>query len=165
MGFTLDYPNELWDVGVSGSQIGEDFRAALGFVPRRGIRKIRSFVTFQPRAPEIGMRRFIFEFLPVVFTDLEGRLLDYRIFTAPMHFVTESQERIEFNVIPEFQRLDEVFEIHPGVIIPPGDYKWTRYRAEISTANRRPWVAELSDWWGSFFSGNRIESNTRSASR
>ena len=158
-GFTLDYPNELWDAGLSASQIGERFRAALGFVPRTGIRRIRPFMAFRPRAPKLGIRRFNFELFPTVFTDLAGRLLDYRIFTAPLNFRTESQERFEVNWVPEFQRLDAPFEIHPGVIIPPGEYRWTRYRFEVFTANKRPWVVQFSYWWGSFYSGSRQELN------
>ena len=153
-GFTLDYPNELWDMGVTGIQIGEDFRAELGFVPRTGIRKYRPFVAFRPRAPEIGVRRFNFEVFPEVVTDLEGRVVDWRIFTAPLNLRTESQEHIEWNYIPEFQRLDLPFEIHPGVVIPPGDYRWTRYRFEVNTATKRPWVADFAWWWGSFYTGS-----------
>ncbi len=152
-GFTLDYPNERWDAGISGLEIGDDFRAELGFVPRTGIRKIRPFITFRPRAPQLGIRRFNFELFPQVVTDLEGRVLDWRIFTAPLNLRTESQEHIEWNFIPEFQRLDLPFEIHPGVVIPPGDYRWTRYRFEVNTATKRPWVVDFAWWWGSFYGG------------
>jgi hypothetical protein len=152
-GFKLDYPNELWDVGVTGLQIGEDFRAELGFVPRTGIRKLRPFASFRPRAPSIGVRRFNFEIFPQVVTDLDGRLLDWRMFTAPVNLRTESQEHIEWNYIPEFQRLDAPFEIHPGIVIPPGDYRFTRYRFEVNTATKRPWVVDFAWWWGTFYSG------------
>ncbi|MFQ5792346.1 MAG: DUF5916 domain-containing protein, partial [Acidobacteriota bacterium] len=159
-GFTLDYPNELWDVGISGAHIGEHFRPELGFVPRAGIRRIRPFLSFRPRAREIGIRRFNFEFFPELVYTLDNRLLDYRIFTAPLNFRTESQERLEFNYIPERETLEEPFEIHPGIVIPPGVYRWTRYRVEVFTATKRPWVVELSYWWGSFFSGNRRQINS-----
>jgi hypothetical protein len=152
-GFKLDYPNELWDVALNGVQIGEDFRADLGFVPRTGIRKIRPSIAFRPRAPQLGVRRFNFELFPQVVTDLDGRLLDWRVFTAPLNLRTESQEHIEWNYIPEFQRLDFPFEIHPGVVVPPGDYRWTRYRFEVNTATKRPWVVDFAWWWGSFYEG------------
>jgi len=44
--------------------------------------------------------------------------------------------------------------IHPGVVIPPGDYRWTRYRFEVNTATKRPWVADFAWWWGSFYTGS-----------
>jgi hypothetical protein len=152
-GFKLDYPNERWDVGITGIQIGEDFRARLGFVPRTGIRKIRPFASFRPRAPQIGIRRFNFELFPEIVTDLEGRVLDWEVFTAPLNIRTESQEHIEWNYIPVFQRLDVPFEIRPGIVIPAGDYRWTRYRFEVNTADKRPWVVDFGWWWGSFYEG------------
>jgi hypothetical protein len=158
-GFTFDYPNELWDVGITAAHIGENFNPALGFAPRVGVRKIRPFVSFRPRAREIGIRRFNFELFPELFYSLDNRLLDYRIFTAPLNFRTESQEHIEINVNPEQVTLEEPFEIHDGVTIPTGIYKWTRYRVMVNTAKKRPWVIEAAYWWGSFFSGSRREAS------
>jgi hypothetical protein len=154
-GFKVDYPNELWDVGVTASHIGENFRPELGFVPRVGIRKIRPFVSFRPRAREIGIRRFNLEFFPELIYSLDGDLLDYRIFTAPLNFRTESQDHIEINYIPELVTLDEPFEIHPGVTIPIGEYRWSRYRVMVNSAQKRPWVVQAAYWWGTFFSGDR----------
>ncbi len=156
-GFKLEYPNDLWDANVSFTTIGEDFNAALGFVPRKGIRIFRPFVSFRPRARQIGIRQFNFQFFPTLVYALDGRLLDYRVQTAPLNLETESQERIEFNVIPEQQTLDEPFEIHDGAVIPAGRYQWTRYRAEVQTAEYRPWAVELSYRWGGFFTGSRRE--------
>jgi hypothetical protein len=156
-GFTFDYPNDLWDVGISAAHIGENFRPEMGFAPRVGIRKIRPFVSFRPRAREIGIRRFNFQFFPELYYSLDNRLLDYRIFTAPLNIWAESQEHIEFNYNPEQVTLEESFEIHDGVTLLPGVYKWTRYRFMVNTATKRPWVVEAAYWWGSFFSGNRRE--------
>ena len=156
-GFTFDYPNELWDVGITAAHIGENFNPALGFAPRVGIRRIRPFASFRPRAREIGIRRFNFELFPELYYSLDNRLLDYRIFTAPLNFRTESQDHFEINVNPEQVTLEEPFEIHDGVTIPPGVYKWTRYRVMVNSANKRPWVVQAAYWWGTFYSGNRRE--------
>src|SRR5206468_1412144 len=39
-GFGVRYPNDLWNVSVDWKQIGENFRPALGFVPRTDVRKL-----------------------------------------------------------------------------------------------------------------------------
>jgi hypothetical protein len=39
---------------------------------------------------------------------------------------------------PTFERLFEPFEIHDGVVIPPGSYWFHRGRAEFSTAENKP---------------------------
>ena len=154
-GFKVDYPNELVDVALYAAHIGEDFNPELGFVPRTGVRKIKPVASFRPRAREIGIRRFTFGAYPVLIYDLDNRLLDYRIATVPLGFETESQERFTFNFTPELQTLDEPFEIHDDVVMPSGEYRWTQYRAEIHTANKRRWVGLFSYGWGGFFSGTR----------
>jgi hypothetical protein len=126
-------------------------------VTRTGVIKLRPAVQFRPRARQIGIRRFNFQVFPELWFDLDGRLLDYQIRTAPLNLETESQERVEFNVILEQQTLEEPFEIRDGVVIPEGKYRWTRYGAEVSTARYRRWVVELGYEWGPFFTGNRRE--------
>ncbi len=156
-GFRIDYPNDLWDVALSFKHIGENFAPALGFAPRTGIRKTNLGVEYQPRPHGFGIRQFFFEFRPEYITNLENRVVNWRIFTAPFNVETESAEHLEWNVIPEYEHLDEPFEISPGIIIPPGSYQWTRFRAEANTATKRPWVVDFALWWGGFYSGTRRE--------
>jgi len=66
---------------------------------------------------------------------------------------TESGEHLEWNYIPTFEHLDLPFEIQPGVVIPPGSYRWTRFRTEVNTATKRPWVVDFALRWGSFYGG------------
>ena len=152
-GFKLDYPNDRWDVALNFKQIGEHFRPALGFVPRAGIRKTDVSMAFQPRPDRWGIRQFFFELNPVAVTNLQNRLETWSVFTAPFNVRTESGEHLEWNYIPQFERLDQPFEVSTGVVIPPGSYRWTRYRAEVNTATKRPWVVDAAWWWGGFYGG------------
>ena len=154
-GFTIDYPNDRWDVALSWKQIGEHFQPALGFVPRPGIRKTDLNVAFQPRPERWGIRQFFFELRPSYITNLENRVENWRVFTAPFNARTESGEHLEWNYIPELEHLDTPFEIAAGVIVPPGSYQWTRFRAEANTATKRPWVVDAAWWWGGFYAGTR----------
>jgi hypothetical protein len=152
-GFRIDYPNDRWDVALNWRQIGERFQPALGFVPRTGIRKTDFSFAFQPRPERWGIRQFFFEANPVAVTNLQNRMESWSVFTAPFNVRTESGEHVEWNYIPTFERLDQPFEISPGVVIPPGSYRWTRYRAEVNTATKRPWVIDAAWWWGGFYGG------------
>jgi hypothetical protein len=154
-GFTVDYPNDRWDVVLSWKQIGNAFQPALGFVPRAGIRKTDLGVAFQPRPERWGIRQFFFELRPTYITNLENRLENWRVFTAPFNVRTESGEHLEWNYIPEFEHLDEPFELSPGVFVPAGSYEWTRFRAEANTATKRAWVVDAALWWGGFYGGTR----------
>ena len=152
-GFRIDYPNDRWDVALNWRQIGDRFQPALGFVPRTGIRKTDSFIAFQPRPERWGIRQFFFEANPVAVTNLQNRLESWSVFTAPFNVRTESGEHLEWDYIPMFEHLEQAFEISPGVVIPPGSYPWTRYRAEVNTATKRRWVVDAAWWWGGFYGG------------
>ena len=152
-GFKLDYPNDRWDIALNWRQIGENFQPALGFVPRTGIRKTDLSLAFQPRPERWGIRQFFFEANPVTVTNLQNRMESWSVFTAPLNVRTESGEHLEWNYVPTFEHLDEPFEISPGVVIPPGSYRWTRYRIEANTATKRRWVIDAAMWWGGFYSG------------
>lgn len=152
-GFKIDYPNDRWDVALNWRQIGKRFQPALGFVPRSGIRKTNFSMAFQPRPERWGVRQFFFEVNPVVVTNLQNRLESWSVFTAPVNLRTESGEHLEWNYIPTFEHLDLPFEISAGVVVPPGSYRWTRYRSEVNTATKRWWVIDAALWWGGFYGG------------
>ena len=154
-GFGLSYPNDRWDLFLNWKQIGDTFRPALGFVPRVGIRTTNGRIAFQPRPQRWGIRQFFFEFEPQYITNLDNRVENWRVFTAPFNVRTESGEHLEWNIIPEFEHLDAPFEIFPGVIVPTGSYQWHRYRVEANTATKRRWVIDFAYWWGGFYDGTR----------
>lgn len=153
-GLKLDYPNDRWDVALTWKRIGEDFDPALGFVPRKGIRKTDLFVAFQPRPERFGIRQLFFELEPTLITDIHGRVENWQVFTAPFNLRTESGEHLEWNYIPTFEHLDAAFEVQPGIVIPAGSYRWTRFRAQANTATKRPWVLDLTFRWGGFYGGS-----------
>ncbi|MGH9142125.1 MAG: hypothetical protein ACRD2I_13415 [Vicinamibacterales bacterium] len=86
-------------------------------------------------------------------TNLQNRLESWSVFTAPVNLRTESGEHVEWDWIPTFEHLDLPFEISVGVVIPPGSYRWTRYRSEVNTATKRWWVIDAAVGWGGFYGG------------
>lgn len=158
-GGKLDYPNDLWDAALSFKEIDRDFRPALGFVARTGIRKTNLKVDLMPRPGRLGIRQLFFETSGQYVTDTSGRVLDWMVMTTPVGVQTESGEELRLEWIPQFERLDEPFEIQPGIVIPPGDYHYTAWIAGVETASRRGWVAEIETRWGSFYDGDmtRVE--------
>jgi len=159
-GFMVDYPNDLWDINIGAKEIGDEFNPALGFVPRIGIRRYHSYVSYRPRPRAWGIRQFFFQFRYRADYDLSGRLLTRSIFTAPINLRTESGEHLEFNIMPQYEYLDAPFEIHEGIVIPVGEYSFRRYRVEVNTADNRPIVFDFKILWGGFFSGTRTELET-----
>ncbi len=154
-GGNVDYPNDLWDVSLGWRQVGDHFNPALGFVPRQGIRRISPGAAFKPRPGRWGIRQLEFEAHPVWVSDLHNVVQTWELFSAPFNAEFESGDRVEFNAMPQYERLTEPFEIVDGVEIPPGEYRMNRWGFQVETADKRPIVAEASYFWGDFFTGTR----------
>jgi hypothetical protein len=109
----------------------------------------------RPRRPILGLRvrQMFHEFQTTLVTDLGGRWESYRVFMAPINWRLESGDRFEFNVVPTGERLTEPFEIADGVMIPPGSYRWKRYRLEAGSASKRKLSGQATWWFGDFYTG------------
>ena len=153
-GFKVDYPNDLWDVGLTYKRIGESFDPSLGFVPRRNVQLFRLGATYAPRPSWKSVRQIRNQLFITMATDMNFKWESYRIFTAPFNWRFESGERAEFNVMPQGDRPVEPFEISEGVVIEPGAYHWIRYRIEADLAAKRKFAGGFSWWFGGFYGGN-----------
>ncbi len=155
-GVKVDYPNDLWDAFLIYREFGDGLDPALGFLPRPGTRWLMAGAAYQPR-PDGGMfdwvRQFYFEFYPRIVWDLDGGTQSWRIFTAPFNAQTESGEHLEANYVPQYERLDEPFEVADGVVIPAGGYRFTRFRVEAQTSRHRPVRVGSTVWFGDFYTG------------
>jgi hypothetical protein len=152
-GVAVDYPNDLWDVAASVKTFGDALDPALGFLPRPGTRQYSFSSAWQPRPKGSWIQQFFFEFRPRLVEDLHGRTLTWRVFTAPFNVVTSSGVHLEANYAPEFQRLIKPFEIADRVTIPPGVYRFNRFRVEGQSSPSRPFRAGTTVWFGEFFGG------------
>jgi hypothetical protein len=45
-------------------------------------------------------------------------------------------------------------------VLPAGDYRFTRYRAEFESASKRKWEAFITWWFGTYYSGNADQVST-----
>ena len=156
-GFLADYPNDLWDISLSAREFGDGMDPALGFLPRPGTRQYRFGSAFQPRpSPDSTfswIRQFFFEFFYTRVDDLQNNTQSWRVFFAPWNVRTQSGEHLEFNYTPQFEFLPAPFELAPGVVIPPGRYPFTRFRAEAQSSDHRPLRVGSTTWFGEFYNG------------
>jgi len=154
-GGNIDYPNDLWNCSLGWRQIGEDFRPALGFAPRRGIRRLSPGISFMPRPGRFGIRQLFFEAQPVWVSDLQNVVQTWEVYATPFNAEFESGDRVEFNVMPQYERLTEPFEIADGIVIPVGGYRMNRWGVQVETADKRPLAVQADYSWGEFYSGTR----------
>lgn len=154
VGVSVEYPNDILDVSATWIRVGDGFDPAMGFVPRRGFHKasVNGEYRIYPSLP--WLRSMVHELRPTVYWSLDGKWESYRFFNAPINWQLESGDRVEINVNPEGERLDEPFEIADGVVIDPGAYHYVRYRAEVELAAKRMVSGQVTWWFGSFYDGS-----------
>ncbi len=156
-GGNVDYPNDLWDWSFGWRQIGENFRPALGFAPRTGIRRLSPGIAFKPRPGRFGIRQLFFEAMPVWVTDMHNVTESWEVYSSPLSVEFESGDRVEFDVAPQYERLTEPFEIADGVVIPIGAYTMHRWGVQVESADKRRVAVQAELSWGEFYSGTRRE--------
>ena len=156
-GLKIDYPNDIWDVALTYTHIGDGFDPSLGFVPRAGINKIVAGGTWGPRPKWKLVRQIRNQIFVTYIPDLDWVWQSYRVFTAPLNWRFESGERFEFNIVPTGERIIEPFEISDNATIPVGEYKYVRYRLEGDVAAKRRLNGRLTWWFGPFFDGTLNE--------
>ncbi len=162
-GVDLEYPNDRWEGSVGYKEFGDGLDPALGFLPRPGTRWLDLRWGFRPRPSGrvFGwVRTFHFQCYFNRVASLDGQTQSWRLFTAPFNAHTESGGHIEANIVPQFEHLDYPFEIVDGVIIPPGDYNFVRFRTEAQSSDHRPWQVGSTVWYGGFYDGSLVQWST-----
>ena len=152
-GAAIDYPNDLWDINASVKTVGDALDPALGFLPRPGTRQYHAYSAYQPRPKHSWIQQFFFEVEPQIVKDPYSRTLTWRVFTAPFNIESNSGVHLEANYAPEFERLPEPFAITDRVAIPPGSYRFNRFRVEAQSSPSRPLRVGTTAWFGGFFDG------------
>jgi hypothetical protein len=154
-GVALRAPGDLWSWNAGALEIQDEFQAALGFVPRPGIRRYDGGVRAQPRPDLDGVRQLSFGLSSRAFTDLGGELETWETTFQPFGVELESGEQLALYVDHVEDELLEDFEIADDVVIPTGAYEFTSARAALSSAENRPLSASAELTAGDFFDGDR----------
>jgi hypothetical protein len=158
-GFSAEYPNDLLSLEFSWREVQQNFRPALGFVPRPNVRRLFVGGEYDPRPRDfLNVRQMFHEVFYTRFTRLDnGQVESWRFFTAPINWRFNSGDRAEFNWVPSYEQLFAPFEISDGVILPPGEYHFTRWRLEAYSASKRRLEARVTWWFGTYWSGHADE--------
>ncbi len=136
--------------------IGENFNPEVGFVPRRGIRKSRSSLTWRVRPGDRLSR--VREIRPQAnidyITDQEN-VIKTRNSQLGLAFELQNSSVIFLAFNSHFERLDEPFFIRPEQSIPVGDYPISGWAFFFSSDRSRILGGELRVNSGDFFDGEK----------
>ena len=163
-GVTVEYPNDRLEGDFIWRDVQRDFRPALGFVSRRNVRLFRGGFRFNPRPNFLNLQQAMNGVYFTRYARLdtgETETWDLHLI-APLDWHFRSGDNIHSLFNPNFlyERLFAPFEISPGVVLPPGEYRFSRWRTFLQSANKRRLQGSLQWTTGSYWSGDADEVNT-----
>jgi len=155
-GASAYYPNDKFVAQIAFREIQENFKPALGFVQRDNVQLLRIGASYNPRPRFLNIQQMFHDVYYTRFTRLDyGQVESWDLYLAPLDWHLRSGDSIHAVVDfqPTYERLFERFEIAPGVILLPGEYRFIRHRSVLTTAAKRPLSGSLSLGRGDYWSG------------
>jgi hypothetical protein len=157
-GFSAHYPNDKYLAQFVVREIQENFQPALGFVQRNNVRMLRTAASYNPRPRNLlNIQQMNHDVFYTQFTRLDrGEIESWDVYVTWWDWHFNSGDNLhgilDFN--PTYERLFEPFEISPGVVLNPGEYRFTRFRTNLfSSASKRRLSGSANVAWGNYWSG------------
>ncbi len=161
-GMSVDYPNDLVEMEFTFREVQENFEPEMGFVGRRNLRLFRIGGRYNPRPRDfLGLQQMFMGVFYNRFTRLDtGEVERWHLHVpGPIDWHFRSGDAIHAIFWPsvEYEQIFTPFEIFPGVTLPPGEYRFTRWRNTVATASRRSLQARVEWHLGNYWSGQAHE--------
>jgi hypothetical protein len=114
--------------------------------------------SFNPRPGDfLNIQQMFHDVYYTRFTRLDNGLVEsWDLYVTPVDWHLKSGDNFHgtIDVNPTYERLFEPFEISPGVVLPPGEYRFTRFKTGgITTAAKRRLSGSIGVAWGNYWSG------------
>jgi hypothetical protein len=162
-GYSVEYPNDRFAGQVAVREIQANFNPAVGFVQRSNVRMFRVAGSWNPR-PKRYIQQMFHDVYFTRFTRLDYGLVEsWNLYVTPLdwHFKSGDSAHSILDFNPTYERLFEPFEISPGVVLPPGEYRFTRFRTSpIATAPKRRLSGSAAVVFGNYWSGTAEQITT-----
>ena len=156
-GFSIHYPNDKYVSQFIVRDIQQNFRPALGFVQRSNVRLMRVGASYNPRPEKLlGIQQANHDVFYTRFTRLTSGELEsseLHVTWLDWHFKNGDSLHSLFDVNVLYERLFAPFAISPGVVLPVGEYRFTRFRHQVMSAAKRRLTASANWSLGDFWSG------------
>ena len=156
-GVNLEIPSDKLEAYVDAQHIEENFRPALGFVNRVGIRRYGAGMRYRTRPEEGPIRAINHRIDASLVTDMNGETLSRLTAIEPVSFYSHGDDYLFFRWEQRFENVLSGFELFDRLAVPAGEYDFDRYRAELRSGVQRPVRVVLAVEDGGFFGGDRLE--------
>ena len=158
LGTEINYPNDLFNFRLGYLQIGSDFNAGLGFVPRKNIRDFYGGFGIGPRPKNSKLLQVKSGLKYTFISSLENggsqsSLIDFNL----SELIFLSGDIITLSSQYNFESLEKDFNIFTGHVIPVNEYTFWRHSVQVTSAKQRKFWASGKLGFGSFYSGTRYD--------
>jgi hypothetical protein len=153
------YRTREWNLYAQYIDLQDNFNPEVGFVPRRGVRISRAFISPTPRPGKAHIRLMEPMFIVTYTTDQNNRLVTRQLH----HMLGVTLDDGSFiNVILErwLDVLDEPFRIQKNVTIPAGTYRFHELVLTYNTNPARRLYERFTYTPKQFYGGDRHDINT-----
>lgn len=154
-GLGLDYPNDLWLIRANVNVYGKALNPGLGFLPRPGTKQYYLELDYKPR-PQSQTWDWIQQFFwHGDYFEVDGINGGKQSSEWHIHpnMDTVGGYHYELDFYRKYDAPPQSFEIAPTVSIPAGRYLWSYYGFQFRTPQFDPFVFEVSDYWGGYYTG------------
>ena len=151
--FGANWRTNLFQLDGSYTDIDEDFNPEVGFVLRKGVRRLQGFAQYTPWPRKFGIREIqIGPEIDLVLT--RENELETQDITFDTEFSFEAGDSFGFQLRNTTENLENEF-ILEGEEIPSGEYNFTAFQASIQSSSSRMIFGEVRLELGQFYHGSR----------
>jgi len=150
------FPNDFINARLGYHQIGKNFIAGMGFVPRTNINESYGQLELGPRPNKWGIMQIQFGGEFDYITNFETGKLETRQYKIkPLGFRFMSGEELSYSLISQYEMLWEDFNIFEDFVIPQNEYEWWKQQIKLQTKGARNIWGEATYGFGDFYNGKR----------
>ena len=158
-GALFQYPNDFLNFRLGHVQIGENFIAGMGYVPRTGIQETYGSLTLGPRLNKKVIRQLTFGGDFDYVTNFSGKLQSQSLNINPIGIRFESGERFNYSLSHNYDFLENDFNIYSNFLIPANEYKWWENKFSLTTEGSRNLNGRITYTFGDFYNGQQNITN------
>jgi hypothetical protein len=142
---------------VSYKAVEKNFRPALGFVSRLGIRNLEYSLHYIYRPTNSWLRAVQTRVFVDGFERLaDGGLESEAVTLQPIQLENHTGDDFQINFTAHKEGLIEPFDVSDGVTIPIGDYQFDRVEMQFNTGGQRRFSGGLAYEAGDFYDGESL---------
>jgi len=154
----FSYNTDFWSLLLVYLDVGENFNAEMGYVPRLDQRKYRANIGISPR-PQILNLRQTHIFNDFTYIENHDGQLETRTNSTGVFNTFQDRSNLYFGYRQNYEFLEESFEIKEDVFIPVGMFRFNSFEAFYESDRSRNVSARVEMGIGGFFNGDLFRIN------